>query len=206
MIHVESALASAREALEAGRSAAAERELLAVLDFDDREPRALRLLGEVVRDRGEYQRAAELFERALDVCDPPGRGGAKGPRPTPTLAELYVEQGYPEAGAGIYRQLLEEEGDGGREEWRRRLAELEGGAGETGPETAPVEPMRGGAQVQDPESGTDSLGETLPDGGEGPEIEERRLRLFLEQLERHRETVRLGRFLERLGGSPSGGN
>jgi len=210
MVHVEKALASAREAWEAADLEAAERELLPVLEVDDLEPRALRLMGRIARARGDPERAADLLERALDARDPEAREGPQGPRPTPSLAELYAEQGYPEAAAEVYRQLLQgQEGDPRAEQWRQRLAELEGGPVESG--EPPEEPSAEAAvsSVAEPigeksESGTGSTGSEPPDGplasnAEGDSrVVEDRLRDFLERLERYRASDRLGRFLETL--------
>ncbi len=212
MIHVEKALASAREAWEAGDLEAAERELLPVLEVDDLEPRALRLMGQIARARGDPERAADLFERALEARHPEAREGPQGPRPTPSLAELYAEQGYPEAAAEVYRRLLEgEEGDPRAEQWRRRLAELEGGPSrsarreEEPPEEAGAVSPVGEPIGEEPESGTGSTAPEPPEAFGGPndegdsQVVEDRLRDFLERLKRYRSADRLGRFLETLG-------
>lgn len=211
MVHVEKALASAREAWESGDLAAAERELLPVLEVDDLEPRALHLMGRITRARGDPERAADLFERALDARDPEVREGPQGPRPTPSLAELYAEQGYPEAAAEVYHRLLEGgDGDPRAEQWRQRLAELKDPwVGSAEPEEEPQAeegiPSVGEPIGEDPESEAGSTGLEPPDApsdsnAEGdPRVVEDRLRDFLERLERYRASDRLGRFLESPG-------
>jgi Tetratricopeptide repeat len=50
---------------------------------------------------------------------------------SPTLAELYFNQGFTEKAVEVYRQLLVREPDNDR--LRRRLAELQGGASASAP-------------------------------------------------------------------------
>ena len=191
MIHVEQAIADARQALEAGRLDEAEAALRGVLEFDDYEPRALRLMGQVVSRQGEPRRAAEYYKQALKARDPEQSERPQGPVPTPTLARLYAEQGHSEAAAQVYRELLDgAEDDPRAQEWRQQLAELEGGGaaptGEAGPQAAaPTEPQ----------TGTD---DAVPAA-----VAEQRLRAFLELLDGNAEASRLRRFLERLEGRPA---
>ncbi|MFP4560949.1 MAG: tetratricopeptide repeat protein [Thiohalorhabdus sp.] len=169
MIHVEQAIQEANGAYSDGRLEEAERHLLAVLEFDDYEPRALRLLGRIAMRQGQPERAAELFQRALKARDPEAERAPSGPRPTPTLAELYFQQGYHEAAAGVYRELLKGAAEDPRaDEWRRRLHELEQGTAEE-----PAAP------------------EVEEDAAE-------RLEGFVEQVERSGEVRRLQAFLDRL--------
>lgn len=199
MIHVEKALAKGREALEEGRLDEAEAELRGVLEFDDFEPRALRLMGKIASLRGEPQRAVELLKKALEARRPERQEPSEGPPPTTTLAELYAGQGHIGAAAAVYRQLLSQAGEDERaDQWRRRLAEL---APET-PEAAPT-------TADEPE------GESEPEGvGAGkeaaapadevdPAVAERRLRAFLDRLDGGPEAQRLRRFLDRLENRPS---
>ncbi|HKJ89374.1 MAG TPA: tetratricopeptide repeat protein [Gammaproteobacteria bacterium] len=170
MIHVEQAIQEAEQAFSEGRLDEAERSLLAVLEFDDYEPRALRLLGRIAMQQGQSQRAAELFQRALKAREPGSARAPSGPKPTPTLAELYYQQGHTEAAARIYRELLREaEGDSPADSWRRRLRELEGSA---------AEPPAGLAGA--------------------PEEAVERLEAFLQRVEHAREARRLRGFVERL--------
>ena len=197
MIHVEKALASGRQALEEGRLDEAEAELRTVLEFDDFEPRALRLMGKVASRRGDPRRAAEFLQKALKARDPAQQERPKGPVPTPTLAELYASQGHSEAAADVYRQLVRGAGDDERTaEWRRRLAALEG-EGEA--EAA----SHGGDRGGEAEPATAELGAGAPGEEVDPEVAERRLRAFLELLDGNREAGRLRRFLDRLEDRPS---
>jgi tetratricopeptide (TPR) repeat protein len=186
MIHVEQAIADARQALDEGRLDDAEAELRAVLEFDDFEPRALRMMGKVASKQGEPRRAADYYKQALQARDPEQRARARGPVPTPTLAALYADQGHTEAAVQVYRDLLSAHPNDERAgEWRRRLTEL---GGQAAPETAPAEPA-GPAEV------------SAAGGGEGVipgEVAEQRLRSFLERLDGNPEVARLRRFLERL--------
>lgn len=218
MIHVEKAVDSARQALEEGRLDEAEQELRAVLEFDDFEPRALRLMGKLTSRRGEPQRAAEFYKQALKARDPEQRQRPKGPLPTPTLAELYATQGYPEAAGEVYRELLDQaNGDPRSDGWRRRLAELEGA--EAAPwEPAPAEeanaaaaedpgPTGAGGDAVAPEPTADDSGTGEPEpvagGTVDPVLAEQRLRAFLERLDGNPEIARLQGFLQRLDGGPS---
>jgi len=168
MIHVEKAIETAQAAFDEGRLEDAERELLAVLEFDEGEPRALRLLGQVANRQGETQRAADLLQRALKTRGS-GKGPPRGPVPTPTLAELYVEQGHIDAAIRVYRELLARAGGDQRAgQWRQRVVELEGGAS-VEPEAAPA-----------------------------PAETEQRLREFLRQLDNSRQVRRLRQFVEDL--------
>ena len=218
MIHVEKAIDSARQALEEGRLDEAEQELRAVLEFDDFEPRALRLMGKLTSRRGEPQRAAEFYKQALKARDPEQRQRPKGPLPTPTLAELYATQGYPEAAAEVYRELLgQADGDPRNDDWRRRLAELEGSQGPP-PEPAPdAEQASALAATEGPAASTEGPPPPEPTadaGGAGglesatgetvdPILAEQRLRAFLERLDGNPELTRLQGFLQRLEGGPS---
>ncbi|HKJ70201.1 MAG TPA: hypothetical protein VKA55_00410 [Gammaproteobacteria bacterium] len=212
MIHVEQAIARAREALDAGRLDAAERELRAVLEFDDGEQRALRLLGKVASRRGEPQRAAELFQRALGARRVEGQARPQGPRPTPTLAELYADQGYLQAAAEVYRELLAGGGDAARsQEWRRRLSQLEGGQPETSGAGARAEPEAeaGGAPELPSGPGAQADREPAPPGAAeerrevDPATARERLEAFLQELDADSETERLRRFLQGLGSPPA---
>jgi tetratricopeptide (TPR) repeat protein len=168
MIHVGKTIETAQGALEEGRLEDAERGALAVLEFDEGEPRALRLLGQVAQRRGESQRAADLFQRALKTRGA-GKAPPRGPVPTPTLAELYVEQGHIDAAIRVYRELLA--GAGGNEQapqWRQRVAALE-----QGPSAEPE------AEAEPAET-------------------EQRLREFLRQLDKSCQVRRLRQFLEDL--------
>ena len=172
MIHVEKAIQDAHTAFDQGRAEDAERELLAVLEFDDAEPRALRLLGQVAMRRGQPQRAAELFQSALKAREP-GTPSPRGPVPTPTLAELYAKQGHTAAAAQTYRTLLERAGNDQRaRQWRQRVVELE------------AEPSAEAA---------------ADDEAAGPE---QRLRAFLEQLDRASQVRRLRQFVEKFEAGP----
>ncbi|MFB6259251.1 MAG: hypothetical protein ABEK42_00775 [Thiohalorhabdaceae bacterium] len=196
MIHVEKALAQGRQALEQGRLDEAEAELRSILEFDDYEPRALRLMGKVASLRGQPQRAAELLEKALEARDPESREAPpKGPPPTPTLAELYAGQGHTQAAAAVYRQLLAEAGDDERaDEWRRRLAVLENGE-------AASTPAEAEAEGSPPSAAAEEGGVTGEDVD--PAQAERRLRDFLDRLDGNPEVVRLRRFLDHLENRPS---
>jgi tetratricopeptide (TPR) repeat protein len=185
MIHVEQAIADARQALEAGRLDEAEGALRGVLEFDDYEPRALRLMGQVVSRQGEPRRAAEYYKQALKARDPEQSERPQGPVPTPTLARLYAEQGHTEAAAQVYRELLDgAEDDPRAQQWRQHLAQLEGGA-----------PAPQAAAPSEPQTETD---EAVPAA-----VAEQRLRAFLELLDGNAEASRLRRFLERLEGRPA---
>lgn len=125
MVHVENAIRRARQALVEDCLDDAEQDLLAVLELDEREVRALSLLGQVARARGEAERALALYERALEAQDLIAGAIEPAPVATPTLAELYAEQGYPEAAAAVYRDLLDGRAEDARvPEWRARLAAL----------------------------------------------------------------------------------
>lgn len=190
MIHVENALDSARQALEAGRLGEAERELQGVLDFDEDEPRALRLMGKMARARGEFQQAAGFFARAWEARASHRQETPRDPHLTPTLAELYAHQGHPEAAAEVYRQLMDREGEGPRyREWCRRLIELEGGR-EDG---LPLEAASGQEEGTDPPEGFASrrpLGETEAEGA---------IQRFYTFLGRRRSVAHLSRFLRHVG-------
>jgi len=54
-------------------------------------------------------------------------GAAASAFPSPTLAELYYQQGVVDRAVDVYRQVVEQEP--GNEKARQRLAELEAGAG-----------------------------------------------------------------------------
>ncbi|MEF8792335.1 tetratricopeptide repeat protein [Thiohalorhabdus sp.] len=195
MIHVEKALAKGREALDEGRLDEAEAELRGILEFDDYEPRALRLMGKVASLRGQPQRAAEFLEKALEAPDPDRRDTSQGPPPTPTLAELYAGQGHTEAAAAVYRQLLAEASEDERSgEWRRRLAALDQGEGEAAlmAEAATERPPAAGA------SASAASGAGLAGLGIDPRLAERRLTDFLDRLDGNYEALRLRRFLDRL--------
>ncbi|MFA9460108.1 tetratricopeptide repeat protein [Thiohalorhabdus sp. Cl-TMA] len=171
MIHVEQALEGANAAYAEDRLEEAERELLAVLEFDELEPRALRLLGRIAMRQGQPQRAAELFQSALKAREPGSKQAPSGPMPTPTLAELYAQQGHIEAAAKVYRELLNGvSGEAQAAEWRRRLRELEQDA--DGVSSEPAEEKEEAA-----------LG---------------RLKGLVDQVERSGEVRRLRAFLERL--------
>ncbi len=195
MIHVENALDSARQALESGRLEEVERELQGVLDFDEDEPRALRLMGKMARAQGEFQQAAGFFARAWEARASHHRETLRAPPLTPTLAELYAHQGYPEAAAAVYRQLLDREREGPRYgEWRRRLIELEGGR-EDG---LPLEVASGQEEDMDPPEGSAArrpLGETDP----GETDAEGAIQRLHPPLGRRRSLAHLGRFLRHLG-------
>jgi hypothetical protein len=53
----------------------------------------------------------------------PAQESASGELTSPTLAELYFKQGFPEKAIEVYRQLVDREPDNDR--LRRRLAELQ---------------------------------------------------------------------------------
>lgn len=129
LVHVENAIRRAREALAEDRLDDAEQDLLAILELDEREVRALSLLGQVAHARGEAERALALYERALEAQDLIAGAVEPAPVATPTLAELYAEQGYREAAAAVYRDLLAGRPEDGRvPEWRTRLAALSSSA------------------------------------------------------------------------------
>lgn len=177
MIHVEKTIQEAHEAFDQGQLEEAERGLRAVLEFDEDEPRALRLLGQVAMRQGDPKRAAELFQHALKAREP-GSASPEGPVPTPTLAELYAEQGHTEAAIRMYRDLIARAEDDGRaERWRQRVAELEGGA-----EGAGEAPVEGTAEAP----------------GSEPAGAEERLRDFLGRLEADRQVRRLREFVNHL--------
>lgn len=198
MIHVEKALAKGREALEEGRLDEAEAELRGVLEFDDFEPRALRLMGKIASLRGEPQRAVELLKKALEARQPERGERSEGPPPTTTLAELYAGQGHTEAAAAVYRQLLRQAGEDERAgEWRRRLVEL-------APETSEAETGQAEPAGESDQGGIGATSEAAATADEvDPAVAERRLREFLDHLDGGPEGQRLRRFLDRLGDRPS---
>jgi tetratricopeptide (TPR) repeat protein len=125
MVHVENAIREARRAIAEGRLEDAERDLLQVLELDDSEPRALALLGRVARSLGQGERALDLYEQALESQDLMAAAAEPAPLATPTLAELYAEQGHAGAAAQVYRDLLAARPEDERApEWRERLAAL----------------------------------------------------------------------------------
>lgn len=202
MIHVEEALANGRQALEEGRLRDAQSELQGVLELDENEPRALRLMAKVVTLQGEPEKAVELLKQALETFQPEER--LQGPRPTPTLAELYARQGHTEAAAEVYRQLIATSGGDERaEEWRRRLAALESQEGEA-PASPEVEEV--GAE-EEAQAAVGSVSEAAEEAACEPEVDpaaaERRLQAFLDRLDGNQEVNRLRRFLERLENRPS---
>ena len=133
----------------------AERHLRAVLAFDPAEPRALHRLGHIAMKRDQPEVAADYFQQSL-AAQGHAVSDSSATIPTPTLAELYAQQGYGEAAADIYQELLERQGDHPRaEEWRGRLAELSA----PGAEPAPAE---------SPAAEAAPAAETEPDGLPGP--------------------------------------
>jgi len=62
-------------------------------------------------------------ERAPAPAAAPTAGSASGELTSPTLAELYYKQGFPDKAIEVYRQLVEREP--GNDRLRRRLAELQ---------------------------------------------------------------------------------
>jgi tetratricopeptide (TPR) repeat protein len=65
-------------------------------------------------------------EPALEPAPEPAPGGEHAALPTPTLAELYEEQGMPEKAAEVCEKILE--GDPDNSDVRERLLRLRGGA------------------------------------------------------------------------------
>lgn len=89
-----------------------------------------------------------------DILEATGLGVEEGPREpappppspspepelaSPTLAELYYEQGVPEKAAEVYRRLLER--DPGNDRLRGRLREIEAAAGRAAPSAEPATPQ-----------------------------------------------------------------
>lgn len=114
---------------------------------------------------GDEARTVMISAPAFDEAVPAGPGDAPGdapsapepgtglPRvpeseahedalPTPTLAELYIEQGMPQKAVAVYQRILE--GDPDNAEIRRRLNELEAGpAPEESPALAKIRALQG---------------------------------------------------------------
>lgn len=126
------------------------RELLAQVreEMGDAEGAVDQLLAaarELARHVGVYQRLADLWAaRGLDedaawarkvarllARSLPESGARKRPsQDTPTMAEIYAEQGHYRQAMAIYRKLLEQEP--GNQKWRARLEELKAQAAATG--------------------------------------------------------------------------
>jgi hypothetical protein len=75
---------------------------------------------------GGPEAARTVMMMAPDLAGSPGPAAAAEALPTPTLAELYMEQGLPSEAEKVYVKLLE--GDPDNAEIREKLARLRGDA------------------------------------------------------------------------------
>lgn len=111
-------------------------------DLDGGSLSAIRGLARVLSAKGEKDRARELLESAarqfpqeagiakmlaslppLDPVDSVSADGAEEPIATPTIAEIYLKQGFPERALKVYRDLLKVHP--GNQALRIKLADLE---------------------------------------------------------------------------------
>lgn len=216
MVHVDQAIEAADAAYGQTNLDEAERHLRAVLAFDPQEPRALHRLGHIAMKRDQPEVAADYFQQSL-ASQGHTVSESSVTIPTPTLAELYAQQGHGEAAADIYQELLEREPDHPRApQWRARVTELAAGSEGQAAEEAPAEPAAEAAvdELPGPIPGLQEAVAALPAGGEEPEAETasaapdtageefapgaedespawqraRRLEAFLERVERYRHT------------------
>lgn len=83
-------------------------------------------LARLLRLQPEHRAARDLLHQ-LEAAAPKARGavetGTKRTIATPTLAEIFVKQGYLSKAIGIYEDLLER--DPGNDRWRQRLRQLQ---------------------------------------------------------------------------------
>ncbi|MBU1741569.1 MAG: tetratricopeptide repeat protein [Proteobacteria bacterium] len=123
-----------------GDVAGAEKTLLKAVEYLVQEAGVLKSLARLLQQEGRPDRARPAAEAYLalnpdndeardlvaGLADAPQRGESRisTPAPTATLAELYHQQGHLERAAEVYRKLLAAEPD--NEQYRGRLAELEG--------------------------------------------------------------------------------
>jgi tetratricopeptide (TPR) repeat protein len=176
MVHVDQEIEAADVAYGQANLDEAERHLRAVLAFDPQEPRALHRLGHIAMKRDQPEVAADYFQQSL-ASQGHTVTESSVTIPTPTLAELYAQQGHGEAAADIYQELLERDPDHPRApQWRARVDELaaepEGGpagaeAAETGAEAAET----AAEELPGPIPGLQEAVDALPAGWEEPEAE-----------------------------------
>lgn len=212
MVHVDQEIEAADAAYGRAELEEAERHLRAVLAFDPAEPRALHRLGHIAMKRDQPEVAADYFQQSL-VAQGHAISDSSATIPTPTLAELYARQGYGDAAADIYRELLERQGEHPRaSEWRERLDGLAAAGEEPGPaeaeEVAPSAETGSGAEdLPGPIPGLQEAVQALPPGwggytgpesdttgdtgaGDGDEVawaRAQRLEAFLDRVARYRE-------------------
>lgn len=171
--HVTGHLVRGRVYRDLGRRQRAAEAFRRALDFDEENLVALRALGELARERGAREEAVRRFRRVIEL-DPEdedarrelarlrsgsgdreaGQGEEEGDLATPTLAELYADQGFYEEAVEMYRDLLRQRPDDSTLLARLRevRSAMDGsGAPATGAETATGEPGVGEAEAPEPE-------------------------------------------------------